>query len=129
MLRRVLADILLIALTLAVLPLTACTPAQTEQGEKQVRQQSMRGLVILYFYGQKCNLCTVQARELDKFQSYSNVPVQKILPDAAMIRKYGLTRTPTLVFLKDSRVLETRTGVTYEEELKALTKKYGSPAP
>ncbi len=126
---RVFFQVCGLTFALAALLPAACTPAQTQQAASQYRQQSKKGLVILYFWGEHCNLCKIQGEEIAKFQQYSKVPVQKILPDTAMIRKYGLTRTPTLVLLKDGQVVQTLTGVTYEDQLKVLTKKYEAGAP
>lgn len=119
--RRVLSNFLL--LLAALLPLSACTPADTARAESSYHQKYGKGIVILYFWGQKCASCKIQNEEIAKFKQYSNVPVEKVLPDAATISKYQLSRTPTLLFFKDGREVDRRIGITYEDQLKVIVKQ------
>lgn len=110
-------------LLLALLPLAACTAQQTAQAEVQYQEKYRQGLVVVYFWGQKCPSCKKQLEELAKFEQNSQVSVEKLLPDASTIRKYKLTRTPTLIFLNNGREVDRREGVTYEDQLQTIVRR------
>lgn len=105
------------------LGLLLCACAQPTAEQYAARHS--KGLVVVYFWGKGCRSCGIQDREFAKFSQSSTVPVEKIQPDQATIRKYSLTHFPTILFFKDGREVRRATGILYEDQLRAAVAELG----
>lgn len=88
-----------------------------------VRQSD--GVVLLDFYADWCGPCRKQARELqalEQFVAEVDGQVVKINVDEhqELARQYDVSSLPTLLAVKDGRVLQRKLGFTGRGELKSM---------
>lgn len=80
--------------------------------------------IILDFYADWCPPCKVQIPILEKLDKThgENVDIVKVNVDqqADLARQYGIRSIPTIVLIKDGKILHQRSGVHSENELKTL---------
>ncbi len=90
--------------------------------DSQVLQHS--GLTVVDFWSQSCVLCRQLAKVLKQLSSEVPDSVQigtvKAEDNMALLERYGVRSTPTLLFIKDGNVVETRTGVDRRQVLKKV---------
>jgi len=78
------------------------------------------GVAVVYFYSSSCSSCKVQDKhnpEIAAALDGLGVTYAKINPNSTTIKRYNLTRYPTLVVLKNGSITWRRTGVVYKEDL------------
>jgi thioredoxin 1 len=84
--------------------------------------------VIIDFYATWCPPCKVLAKNLIKFDKIkpSNVVIYKIDIDKEMdlAKKYNVKSLPTLVYLKDGKVVAKKIGVSSVDNLVTHSMKY-----
>ncbi len=90
--------------------------------DSQVLQHS--GLTVVDFWSQSCVPCRQLAKVLKQLSSEVPDSVQigtvKAEDNMALLERYGVRSTPTLLFIKDGNVVETRTGVDRRQVLKKV---------
>ncbi len=72
------------------------------------------GNIIVDFFGKGCGACKMIEPFLNDLESeHTNVTFIKIDVDQAaeLVNKYGITSIPTLLFIKDGKLLETIIGL------------------
>lgn len=86
-----------------------------------------KGNYIVDFYATWCPPCKIVAKNLVEFdkQKPKKVTIYKVDIDAQMdlARKYNITRLPTLVYIKDGKVMMDEVGVKSVDDLAYNSKK------
>ena len=77
---------------------------------------------ILKFYTPTCMPCRVIGKILDKLEGVEVEPVNAN-EDVAMVDKYNVCATPTLVFLRDGEEYERTHGMVTESKIKEILAK------
>jgi thioredoxin 1 len=86
------------------------------------------GLTVVDFWSQSCVPCRQLAKVLK--QLAPEVPdgvrigTVKAEDNIALLERYGVRSTPTLLFFKDGDVVETRTGVDRRQVLKKVVESH-----
>ena len=82
------------------------------------------GLVLVDFWATWCGPCRMQAPILEKLDAElgGSVKICKVDVDEepALAQRFGVMSIPTLVAMKDGKVLATRVGVQSADALKAM---------
>ena len=82
------------------------------------------GLVLVDFWATWCGPCRMQAPILEKLDAElgGSVKICKVDVDEepALAQRFGVMSIPTLVAMKDGKVLATRVGVQSADALKAI---------
>nr|WP_319375150.1 thioredoxin family protein [uncultured Methanoregula sp.] len=83
-------------------------------------------LQVLCFFQPGCMGCMEQAPINAGVQKALNLPIEEIdaVKNPQYIKQYQLTATPTILVLKDGKVLERFEGVVHAEQLESVLKKY-----
>lgn len=76
---------------------------------------------ILKFYTPTCMPCKVIGKILDKLEGVE-VEAVNANEDVAMVDKYNICATPTLVFLRDGEEYERTHGMVTESKIKEILK-------
>ena len=66
---------------------------------------------ILYFYGKFCSPCQTFKPTVELISQQYPVSFMDVDEYPQHVAEYGIMSVPTLVFLKDNRVVEKRSGV------------------
>lgn len=107
--------------------------ANLSDGEAQnFESRFANGVAVIYFYSTSCVQCSTQDKQnpaiindLDKL----GVAYVKVHPNNATIRKYNLSKFPTLIVFKDGREFHRWTGVVYPDMMAPVVKRaLGQPA-
>ena len=87
-----------------------------------------KGLVLLDFWSQGCVPCKQLSRVLTELASSLPATVTIATIDAAgnpgLAQRFNVRSVPTLVFLKDGAVVETRTGVDRKQVLRKIVETH-----
>ena len=85
------------------------------------------GLTVVDFWSQSCVPCRQLAKVLNQLAPEVPDSVQigtvKAEDNIALVDRYGIRSTPTLLFFKDGDVVETRTGVDRRQVLKKVVEE------
>nr|WP_321351706.1 thioredoxin family protein [uncultured Methanoregula sp.] len=83
-------------------------------------------LQVLCFFQPGCMGCMEQAPINAGVQKTLNLTIEEIdaVKNPQYIKQYQLTATPTILVLKDGKVLERFEGVVHAEQLESVLKKY-----
>lgn len=85
-----------------------------------LRQRYPSGVAVVYFYSTTCASCKVQNQhnpEIAAALDGLGVTYAKINPNSATIKRYNLTRFPTIVVLQNGEITKRWTGVVYKEDI------------
>jgi thioredoxin 1 len=89
---------------------------------------SRRGLVLVDFWSDGCVPCKQLGRVLGQLAEElpADVRIGTVNAGAnpSLAERYGVRGTPTLLFIKDGAVVETRTGVDRRQVLKKLVETH-----
>ena len=83
------------------------------------------GVAVVYFYSSTCSSCKAQnAQNPEIAAALDNLGVTfvKINPNSTTIRRYNLTRFPTIMVLKNGSIIKRWTGVVYKEDILPVVK-------
>ncbi len=84
--------------------------------------------VILDFYADWCHSCKILDKTLIKFDKVkpSNIVIYKIdiMKHKDLVKKYKVRQIPTLVYVKNSKVITKELGLKSVDELISNSKKY-----
>src|SRR5262245_42269482 len=87
-----------------------------------------RGLTLVDFWAEGCVPCRQLSRQLQQLMGEIPPEVRVGTVNARenpdLIKRYGVHSVPTLLFVKDGLVVETRTGVDRRQVLKKLVETY-----
>ena len=72
---------------------------------------------ILYFSGKFCAPCSSFKPTIDKISQQLNVVYIDVDENNLVVAEYGVRSVPTLVFLRDNRMVEKRSGVMSEQQI------------
>ena len=72
---------------------------------------------ILYFSGKFCAPCSSFKPTIDKISQQLNVVYIDVDENNLVVAEYGVRSVPTLIFLKDNRMVEKRSGVMSEQQI------------
>jgi thioredoxin 1 len=90
--------------------------------------QNNPGLCILEFWGQKCPPCETIARHLDtlSMEYKDEVLIGKVdaYANLDLSTKFGVSHTPTLLFIKNGEILEKHSGATSKQALEHKIKHH-----
>lgn len=82
------------------------------------------GLTLVDFWSVTCAPCRQMTRMLDQLQPDlpENVLIGQVNADenSALVERFNIRALPTLLFIKDGAVVETRTGVDRRQVLKKI---------
>jgi thioredoxin len=82
------------------------------------------GLTVVDFWSTTCAPCKQLAKVLTQLQPElpDNVVIGKVNADEnlGLLQRFGVQAMPTLLFIKDGQVVETRTGVDRRQVLKKI---------
>ena len=83
--------------------------------------------VIIDFYAPWCPPCKIVANNLENFyvSKPDNVQIYKVNVDdeLTLAKKYGVSKLPTLIFIKNGKVMKDYVGVLSSEELLKASKE------
>jgi thioredoxin 1 len=81
---------------------------------------------VICFYQPGCMGCMEQTPINTEVAQALNITIEEIdaVKNQHYIKEFGLKVTPTIIILKDEKVVEQFDGVVYTEQLKAAIKKY-----
>jgi thioredoxin 1 len=86
------------------------------------------GLTVVDFWSQSCVPCRQLAKVLNQLAPEVPENVQigtvKAEDNIALLDRYGIRSTPTLLFFKDGDLVETRTGVDRRQVLKKVVEEH-----
>ena len=86
------------------------------------------GLTVVDFWSETCVPCRQLAKVLNQLAPEVPDGVQigtvKAEDNIALLDRYGIRSTPTLLFFKDGAVVETRTGVDRRQVLKKVVEEH-----
>jgi thioredoxin-like negative regulator of GroEL len=72
---------------------------------------------ILYFSGKFCAPCSSFKPTIDKISQQLNVVYIDVDENNLVVAEYGVRSVPTLIFLRDNRMVEKRSGVMSEQQI------------
>jgi thioredoxin-like negative regulator of GroEL len=72
---------------------------------------------ILYFSGKFCAPCSSFKPTIDKISQQLNVVYIDVDENNLVVAEYGVRSVPTLIFLRDNRMIEKRSGVMSEQQI------------
>ncbi len=85
------------------------------------------GLTVVDFWSQSCVSCRQLAKVLNQLApevpDTVKIGTVKAEDNIALLDRYGVRSTPTLLFFKDGDVVETRTGVDRRQVLKKVVEE------
>ncbi len=85
------------------------------------------GLTVVDFWSQSCVPCRQLAKVLNQLApevpDTVKIGTVKAEDNIALLDRYGVRSTPTLLFFKDGDVVETRTGVDRRQVLKKVVEE------
>lgn len=115
---------ILLIMAFSFVSLFAIENLTTQNLEKKIKNKN----IIIDFYATWCPPCKILSKNLEDFSKVKpkNVKIYKVDIDKQMdlAIKYNIRVLPTVVFIKNSKVIETKTGILSIEEFKNKTKKY-----
>lgn len=79
---------------------------------------------VLKFYTETCMPCKVLTKVLNKIEGLEVEPINA-LEDVAMVDKYEVCTTPTLIFLKDDKEVARTHGMQTENKIREIMKEFG----
>jgi len=86
------------------------------------------GLTVVDFWSETCVPCRQLAKVLhqlaDELPEGVQIGTVKAEDNIGLLQRYGVRATPTLLFIKDGAVVETRTGVDRRQVLKKLVESH-----
>jgi thioredoxin-like negative regulator of GroEL len=72
---------------------------------------------ILYFSGKFCAPCSSFKPTIDSISQRVGVNYIDVDDNPSIVAEYGVRSVPTLIFLKDNRMVEKRSGVMSEQQI------------
>ena len=110
--------------TVAAAPLTTLGPS--DDLINMVKHAS--GVVLLDFYADWCGPCQTQSgilHEMESTASQNNASMIKVNVDQhrGLASAFNVTSMPTLILIKDGRIIERQTGVANHQRIAALLSK------
>ena len=97
----------------------------TADFEREVMAE--RGLVLVDFYADWCMPCKMLSPILEELsEEIDDVKIVKVNTDKnqELASSFGVMRIPTLLFVKDGKVIDTLVGLRQKEELERVIKSY-----
>lgn len=114
----------ILSLLFAFMPLVAYEHLTAETIEKKIE----KGNVIIDFYAIWCPPCAVLASNLEKFDKIkkTNLTIFKVDIDQEreLMKRYGVKSIPTLLYIKDGKVLAMKRGKKSVEQLQENEDRY-----
>ncbi len=86
-----------------------------------------KGLVLVDFYAEWCMPCRMLSPILEQLsEEMDDVKIVKVDTDAnqELASSFGVMSIPTIVFVKDGKVLDTMVGMRPKEDLEQIIKSY-----
>ncbi len=115
---------LFLSLMFVLTPLAAFEHLSLETIDKKIE----KGKFIIDFYAIWCPPCTKLAKNLEEFDKVKKVDLTIFKVDIdkqrELMKKYNVKSIPTLVYVKDGKVLATKRGKKSVEQLQENVKKY-----
>ncbi len=97
----------------------------TADFEREVMAE--RGLVLVDFYADWCMPCKMLSPILEELsEEIDDVKIVKVNTDKnqELASSFGVMSIPTLLFVKDGKVIDTLVGLRQKEELERVIKSY-----
>ena len=97
----------------------------TADFEKEVMAE--KGLVLVDFYADWCMPCKMLSPILEELsEEIDDVKIVKVNTDRnqELASSFGIMSIPTLLFVKDGKVIDTMVGMRPKEELERVIKSY-----
>ncbi|MBP5233475.1 MAG: thioredoxin family protein [Planctomycetes bacterium] len=97
----------------------AGSPAMSSDGTN-LEARYPTGVAVVYFYSTTCASCKAQNAQNPEIAAALDplgVTFAKINPNGTTIRRYNLTRFPTIVVLHNGAIIKRWTGVVYKEDI------------
>ena len=97
----------------------------TADFEKEVMAE--KGLVLVDFYADWCMPCKMLSPILEELsEEIDDVKIVKVNTDKTqeLASSFGIMSIPTLLFVKDGKVIDTLVGMRPKEELERVIKSY-----
>lgn len=97
----------------------------TADFEKEVMAE--KGLVLVDFYADWCMPCKMLSPILEELsEEIDNVKIVKVNTDKnqELASSFGIMSIPTLLFVKDGKVIDTLVGMRPKEDLERVIKSY-----
>ncbi len=97
----------------------------TADFEKEVMAE--KGLVLVDFYADWCMPCKMLSPILEELsEEIDDVKIVKVNTDKnqELASSFGIMSIPTLLFVKDGKVIDTMVGMRPKEELERVIKSY-----
>ncbi len=92
------------------------------------RVMSHRGLTVIDFWSDSCVPCIQLTKVLKQLApdlpEGVRIGTVKAEENTSLLDRFGIRSTPTLLFVKNGEVIETRTGVDRRQVLKKLVESY-----
>lgn len=96
--------------------------------EENFQSETSSGLVLVDFWAEWCGPCQMMLPILDQYASEApaGVKVAKVNVDEApsIAQSFRVMSIPTLIVLKDGKMVENMVGVKKQDELHAVISKY-----
>ena len=75
---------------------------------------------LIYFYGTFCNPCKSFRPAIDNISQYHPVKYVDVDQEPQLVAEYGIRSVPTVVVVENGRIIDKKSGVLTEGQLRSM---------